>query len=886
MRRDEDQTPQLIGRYKMEANFEGLVRLLATNLYAEPDVFVRELIQNAHDSIVRRRSLQPDFQGAIQVDLDSSARTLVFRDNGLGMDEADVTQFLSVIGSTGTGDARTELEAIGKEEARDLIGQFGIGLLSAFVVADRVVVRTRKEGEPHGLAWHNQGSADYELYRDETFTAVGTEVTVEVGETHTYILDPRRIREAILTYCDFLPVPIALNGEGPVNLMDAPWHKSHYASAAEEEREYREFVNRRYPDIPLDVIPVSFSSPVRAHGVLYISDRHVPDINSTGVVDVFVRRMFVLGDDRQFLPPWAKFVRGVIDSPDLRPTGARDNIHRDDPAFTTLRDQLGDLIVTRLRHLAAHEPKKFRQINAWHHYHLKGMAVTYAEFFDDVVELLLFETNAGPLSLEEYLAHNARYADRDGRTPIYYFAYRDSAAQFYRLAESRRWAVINAGAIFEEALLKKYARAHPAAVRLERLDATDDPEIFEPLDPGEEALFRQLEVELEGHLHRQGVPTVVVRTRRFDPNDLPAVVILTPESEAEERLRNMVSQPWFMADLEEVATEALEAARRKPLNLFLNAGSPLVQSLARTDIPRPTRDEAFLAIYNSAALYAHSLLTKESADAIHGQYVRMIASMLDQQQELQRTGELLESNRREMRTLREQHGAAGATEPRHVVLFMITPFRDEYGLLEQAVRRVFEREPFFFEVALARDYRHEPELLKNVQAHIMRADGFLAEISELNPNVMLELGAVLILDRTRPVFSLRNSQAAEDVPSDLSAELYVPYGGLGDPPEVLESAIRERFVKDGRPRDAGMRALLDKREKLYLSRTLLQDLPVHLGEEALARILGRYSTIDDLLAAPTEDLAAHAGVRPELLSATQAIIRDLADAAQARHAEQ
>ncbi len=180
-------------RFKMETNFEGLIKLLAEHLYSEPDVFVRELVQNANDSIVRRRRSEPDLAGRVEIVSDPASRTLVFRDNGLGMDRRDIREFLSVIGSSGTGATRRELS--GQSGAGlELIGQFGIGMLSAFVVAERVVVRTRKLGEPGGFAWHNSGSVDCELYADPK-EEVGTEIAISVAPDYAFLLEETQLLE-------------------------------------------------------------------------------------------------------------------------------------------------------------------------------------------------------------------------------------------------------------------------------------------------------------------------------------------------------------------------------------------------------------------------------------------------------------------------------------------------------------------------------------------------------------------------------------------------------------------------------------------------------------------------------------------------------------------
>jgi molecular chaperone HtpG len=304
--------------------------------------------------------------------------------------------------------------------------------------------------------------------------------------------------------------------------------------------------------VPLDIIPIEINEPFKARGALYISDRHIPDVNTTGVIDIFVRRMFIRANDNTFLPPWAKFVRGIIDSPDLQPTAARDNIQRNHPSFEFLQKRLGELIVERLSYLAIQEPNKFKQIILWHHYHLKGMAYYYDDFFDQIAGLLLFETNKGLISLQDYLTKNAPRPETENKAPIYYFAYHGAAAQFYRLAGARGWVVINAGLRFEEELLEQYAQRNHHTVHLERLDATDDPELFQRLDRTDEERFRQFELDMEGHLHRLGLPNVLVRMRRFVPSDLPAVIILTPETEAEEKLQRMVTRPWFMEAMEDI----------------------------------------------------------------------------------------------------------------------------------------------------------------------------------------------------------------------------------------------------------------------------------------------------------------------------------------------
>jgi hypothetical protein len=570
------------------------------------------------------------------------------------------------------------------------------------------------------------------------------------------------------------------------------------------------------------------------------------------------------------LPQWAKFVRGIIDSPDLEPTAARDNIRRNTPSFDFLQRKLGELIVERLIYLADHESNKFRQINWWHHYHLKGMAYFYDDFFEKVADTLFFDTNKGPMSLRDYLTKNQPRVDKDGKSPIYYFAVTGAAAQFYRLADARGWVVIDAGYAFEEELLKKYAQRNHRTVHLERLDATDDPELFQRLDPSAQERFHQLELDMEGRLRRMGLPNVAVQMRRFAPPELPAVIVLTPETEAEEKLRRFLTQPWFMGDMEEIAQEALKHSQRRTVYLSLNANNSLIQNLGEVDRRGEVVEEAMLGIYNSAVLYAQNFLTQSNADVIHAQVVRILERLVAQRGQVANVTQMLEQERRQLLDLRQRQMEAIMKRPDHIRLFMISPFADEYKPLERAVRRVFERPPYFFEMQLARDYTHKPGLLENVREHMMQAHGFIAEISDQTPNVMFELGAAMMPDDGRPVFTLRRGDATLPIPADFKEKLFIPYGTLNDPPEKLEADIRAAFERDGRITHEGILKLIEQRKKRFLSRQLLENLSwTKLDDAGIKRIMKYYLTVEDLLAAEPSKLVDHLELEDFVVNAIQ-----------------
>jgi HSP90 family molecular chaperone len=609
-----------------------------------------------------------------------------------------------VIGSTGTGKAREELPAA---RAYELIGQFGIGMLSAFVIAEKVVVRTRKAGNA-AFAWHNSGSVTCELYADGKDT-IGTDVILHIGEAYRSMLDPGRIRAAVIRYCDFIQFPIKVDGSGLVNAVTPPWHRDSWQSHEEKISSYRQYLERRYPqDTIFAVIPVEIDGGCRAYG----------------------------GQGQH-------------------PARQRPCLH---PAPVRAR-RVGH----RPSEDARQEPSGVAKICLWHHYHLKGMALEHDLFFDKIVDHLLFETNRGSISLEDYLPKNPSRPEDEGRAPLYYFGFAGAAAQFYRLANANDRCVINAGMDLDEEILYKYAQRNGHKVVPYRLDVNDDPDVFKPLDSDEEATFRQLEIDMEGALRRSGVTNIAVRMRRFAPTELPAVIILTEDTESDIKLRDLVDTTWLPRELEEVARQALDHTGHRPSYLQLNATNELVRELAGMSTEEPATRDLMYAMYTSAVLYARNLLTQQNSEAIHRQFLRLCARTI----ELVEAKQTIEEERRQTMAFRDQQAASRATRPDHVVLFMMTPFEGEYKGIENAVRQVFERAPYFFEVVLARDKTYKEVMRDNVREGMVRAHGFIAEISELNPNVMMELGAALFADDGRPTFVLRCEDSTKEIPADI-----------------------------------------------------------------------------------------------------------------------
>lgn len=836
--------------------------MLADGLYSTSDIFVRELIQNGHDSIVRREALKESFyQGEISITYDSSEKSITFADNGIGMDESDIENFLSVIGSTGTGISKGELEDMFSEE---LIGQFGIGMLSSFLVASKVCVQTHKVNSDTAYQWVNYGSTECELSLIDR-KEVGTAVTVFVRPDFTYLLDRQKLEEIIRRYCDFISVPVKINGTGPVNAIFAPWDKE-YQTAEQEMDTYSTFVNRRFPDMSMDVFPININKQVegkdyRAQGVLYISNQHLAGLNSTGTLDIFVRKMLVKEGDTSLLPTWAKFVRGVVDSPDLSPTAGRDNINQENTAFKVIQAELGVKIIERLEYLAENRLDKFSYINQWHHDHLKGMAMVNEDFFSQVADLLLFETNQGDVSLQRYIPMNPLI---EGRNPIYYFSHYDSAAQYYRMANEKGLVVINAGRNYDEELLEKYGEHHPE-VTLEKLNVLDKGIFFDELSAEERLQFRRLEERMSYHLNHDLGLNIVLNTKLYAPKAVPAVIIETEVSKTDRELQDLLNTPSLRMNFGDAFRSIQERIHNRPVQLALNGRNTLIQLLSKANLDSVVTSTVMTLLYNNALIYSHRL-DERNMSIVHDNVAQIMTMLIETQHEnLDLRDELLKL-RKDMQVKNASNIVNGS---KHILMFMITPFADEYRSVELAVRRVFEQAPFCFEVCLARDKYNADTLVENVKSHIAAAQCFIAEISDLNPNVMMEVGGILMSGDKRPVFALWDTHSTLRKPADFGDRLTFSYSGRSSSPDELVNEITSHLIEGGRIKNARIEELIRRRKELYLSHTLLSGLTeIHLNDSQRASICNKFKTVDSYVSAK-EDVLSTLGVNMHILLGLQ-----------------
>lgn len=841
---------------EMEFDFDGLIQLLANNLYSQKSVFLRELIQNAHDSIIRRRAREPGFGGRIDIETRPDDLRIEFRDNGIGMNDTDIRGFLSRIGASGTRGEKAQVEG--------LVGQFGIGFLSAFVVAKRVEVLTRKVGESAGWRWVNEGRADYDLTEAEV-AAPGTVVIIHLtGPEHRDHIQTDRVTEAVRRYADMLNVPIHLNGGGaPVNSMRMPWE--HDGRPAEERQvDALAYLTKTMNDSVLEVMPFNLQAPVRAAGLLYLTRTRMVQVEAPRNVRIYQNRMFISDNIKEALPKWAAFVNGVIESPDLTPTAARDNLIRDN-AFDALREELGKVILDFLSDLSEKDPARFAGILDYHELGIKAACHYHDDFFIRFWRLLRWRVNGGrdagggdreaeELTLPQILDRLS--AGRDGGKTLSCFTDRASANQYFEMANAAGGLTVDASGLFEGALIEAFAKLDASilggAVRLVRVDREDDPAVFRDLGDGDDdAAVRRLAELMSRSIVTLHGGAVRVEARRFAPATLAAVVRAGEGARAQEKARGILQDPNSTPDMREMAEEMLRMSRGASRKLIVNADNMLIRRLAAMSPAQPDLQTLLVNVYNNAILFNQELLTPENARNFHHNF----HGLLERSVELVLLRSELELRQEEIEREERKRRQKAVPEPRHRVFFLMTPFADHYGDLRDALRDLFE-DQWGCELAIASDRTYEDRIVDNLRIHMDRACAFLAEVSDGNPNVMYELGAVHLLHPERPVVLLHRGAPPGDkvkLPADLEGAIYLDYGKLPDRP------LRERLGEELRKHEKIRRIIDDtQRERLMsLERLKAACARFNFPGGTFDRLRRAFPTGADWRQAAATDIAGH-----------------------------
>lgn len=435
-----------------------LLHLMVHSLYSNKEIFLRELISNSADACdkLRFKAISDDnlYQGdsdlKVQITMDKEAATLTISDNGVGMTEAEVIENLGTIAKSGTAEFIKQLSQDEKNSA-SLIGQFGVGFYSSFIVADRVTVETLAAGATEAVCWESTGDGSFTIEPAEK-TDRGTSITLHLKEDAKEFAEDARVRNIIHTYSEHLSIPVQLlevihpspelseedaadpekvaakaekDAKVPdwetVNKAKALWTESKSDLTNEDYNEFYKHVAHDFSD-PLTWAHNSVEGKLEYTSLLYVPGRAPFDLwnrDKTSGLKLYVQRVFIMDDAEQFLPSYLRFIRGVLDSNDL-PLNISREILQDSAIGQSLKSAVTKRSLDMLKKLAKSDPEKYQTMwNEFGQVLKEGPAEDFANK-DAVAKLLRFnsthtDTETQNVSLEDYVTRM-----KDGQNSIYF----------------------------------------------------------------------------------------------------------------------------------------------------------------------------------------------------------------------------------------------------------------------------------------------------------------------------------------------------------------------------------------------------------------------------------------------------------------------------------
>ncbi|AVQ13812.1 Hsp90 protein [Leptospira santarosai] len=397
---------EIKGRISVET--ENIFPIIKKWLYSEKDIFIRELVSNSSDAITKLKkiSFSEEFEGGddyrIDLEFDQEKRILTIEDNGIGMSSEEVQKYINQIAFSGAEEFVKKFQGEGGKA--EIIGHFGLGFYSCFMVSTKVVLETKSyKKDSAGVIWESESGTEFSL-RSSDRTARGTKITLHLDGDSGEYLDQWKLKELIRKYCDFLPVPIYVKKE-QANKQTPLWSE---APSSVTKEKYEEFYNYLFPfsGEPLFHVHLNVDYPFRLQGILYFPKlKHELDVNQSGI-KLYCNHVFVSDDANDLIPKFLTVLKGTIDIPDL-PLNVSRSYLQSDPLVKKISAHIVKKIADRLNEEFKKSEEEFRKNWDEISIFVKYGMLTDDKFYDAAKDLVFFKTSNGEIvRLEDYWNKN------------------------------------------------------------------------------------------------------------------------------------------------------------------------------------------------------------------------------------------------------------------------------------------------------------------------------------------------------------------------------------------------------------------------------------------------------------------------------------------------
>ena len=623
---------------------ENIFPIIKKSLYTDHEIFLRELISNCVDAIskLKMASLAGEMQGEIgepevKIEVDKTKKTLSVSDNGIGMTTDEIKKYINQVAFSSAEDFIKKYE----KDSNDLIGHFGLGFYSAFMVAEKVEIDTLsfKEGAT-AVHWSCDGSPEFELTQSDR-TTVGTTITQTLLDDEVEYAEPQRVRQLVKTYCDFMPVKIVLDNE-KINKQDALWKKSPQDLTDED---YLEFYRYLYPfqEDPLLWVHLNTDYPFLLNGILYFP-KLKPDVDfSKGQIQLFCNQVFVSKHCEAIIPEFLMPLQGVIDSPDI-PLNVSRSALTNDRTVRRISDFITKKIGGRLKSLYNEDRSKY--ISSWSDVgtFVKYGAIRDEKFKKQVEDLIIYRTTYQPdvakveetpkvevqsagddawsavdenkdtastepyTTLAEYLERNKEKRENQ----VYYCSDPSTQNTYVELYKNQGIEVLFLDSFIDANYFIPFLEREYSEVKFARVDSELDETLVEEdkaqeiVDPTTNKTRSESIKELfETALNKPRVNIKTQAIKSDDPQGTPPAMVLLPEA---------------MRRMQEMAALMQEKAMAFPEDhvLMINTAHPLIQNLLdlnKTTIVQSGDDSNSMINLMCNHIYDLALISQKGLDA-------------------------------------------------------------------------------------------------------------------------------------------------------------------------------------------------------------------------------------------------------------------------------
>lgn len=562
----------------LQIHSENILPIIKKWLYSDRDIFVRELISNACDAIQKTKILRDqgelevkDEDFRIDVQIDKEARQLKFIDNGIGMTAEEVRKYIAQIAFSGAEEFLSKYQS--NQEQDQIIGHFGLGFYSAYMVADLVEINTLSyQPGAKPVLWRCNGSSDYEIDLGTRQTR-GTEITLFIGKDHEECLDAAYINKILNHYCSFLPYPIYLNGKR-INEYSPLWIKPPSECTQED---YLQFYRHLYPmdEDPLFWLHLNVDYPFNLKGILYFPKiRRDFDPNKSSV-SLYCNRVFVSDNCKDIIPNYLMMLKGVIDSPDI-PLNVSRSYLQTDRTVRQLANHISKKVTDSLSSLYKTDRQRF--LNAWQDVSpvVKLGMLEDEKFYDRAKEFLAWkDTDHNWTTIQEYLERN-REKTKD---KIFYTIDEKHAGHILQIYRKQGIEILCANSPIDPYLIH-FLEDKIRPVTFQRIDA----EVHENLvDKNREKTLLDAEgkteaVKLADFVKaKMGEANIEVEAKSLAADDLPGFILI---DEKQRRMRDYLMR----LDPEERQKQSAFFGKR---TFVVNTNNPLMEAIRKLDHKKP-----------------------------------------------------------------------------------------------------------------------------------------------------------------------------------------------------------------------------------------------------------------------------------------------------------